>query len=459
MKRHILRCALQWLLLISCGEAVAQGGEGAVTKRPLGERYPSYEASAARDSIVEPDTLRLGDALALALMHNPHLATFSWEVRAREAARLQAGVWPNPEIGFEYENFNFAASGSFEGIEVAEATLVLSQLVLLGDKRGKRSEVARLDKTMADWDYETTRIATYAATAREFIGVLAAQERLALTEKIVEVARDIRAAVSARVRAGGTLALEENRASVALESSRIERMLAERDVAIARRRLAATWGGDTPRFTRAAGRLDAVDERTPSLDSLLAGVDRNPRVARWTAELHRRRALVELIKADNVPDLNLLAGVRHFNDPDGVAFVVGVAAPLPVWDRKRGAIGEAQSRSDQVAPARAAEATRIERDIAVAYEVLEGALAEITGLQDRVLPEADAAATSSGNAYRAGAIQLTDVLDIQRTFFRLRLRYVNALARYHGAVVELEGLTGAPLFGDPLLDPNSEGGE
>ena len=81
------------------------------------------------------------------------------------------------------------------------------------------------------------------------------------------------------------------------------------------------------------------------------------------------------------------------------------------------------------------------------FPLLSGAGGSINGprLKDRVLPQAEEAASKSGDAYRAGAIQLTDVLDIQRTFFRLNIRYVNALARYHGAAAELEGLIGAPL--------------
>jgi len=443
MKVNIL--LVQWMVLLTAvSTAVAQSGVQTEIRRPLGEDFSTYHAPDTLSAVHEPgDTLRLRDALALALMHNPRLATFSWDVRATEAAQLQAGVWPNPEVGFEIEDF--AGTGVFEGVDGSEATLVLSQLVLLGGKRGKRTEVARLDNTNSRWDYETTRITIYAATLGTFVNVLAAQERLALTEKIVEVAEDIEEAVSARVQAGGTLALEENRARVAVEGSLIEKMLAERQLTITRRDLAAMWGSGTPQFTAAVGALDAVSERTPVLDSLLARVDQNPQVARWTTELESRRARVDLIKADRVPDLNIIAGVRQHNAVDDIAFVFALSAPLPTWDRKKGAIREAEYLVGQTIPARHAAATEIRRDIANAHEVLSGAHDEVTRLRERVLPEAEEAAVESGDAYRAGALQLTDVLDIQRTFFRLRIRYVNALARYHRAIAELEGLIGEPI--------------
>ncbi|MGD8415013.1 MAG: TolC family protein [Candidatus Latescibacterota bacterium] len=446
MKAHILQWTLCWVVLLTTfGIPKAQGEQG-VSRRPLGAGLPAYDAPGILNTAHEPaDTLALRDALGLALLHNPRLAAFSWEVRAGEAAQLQAGAWPNPEIALEYENF--AVSGALEGVDFAEATLALSQLVLLGGKRDKRTQVARMDKTMAGWNYEAARITTYTATVKAFVNVLAAQQQLSLAGRIVEIAEDIEEAVSARVRAGGTLALEENRARVAVESSLIEELLARRHLAITRRELAAMWGSRTPQFSHAAGALERVNERTPALDSLLVRVDQNPAVARWTTELARRRARVDLVKADRVPDLNLVAGLRHLNEIDDLGFVIGVAAPLPTWDRKEGAIREAEYLSDQVTPARRADKTEIQRDIAVAYEILAGAYDEITRIRDRVLPEAEAAAVRSGNAYRAGAIQLTDVLDIQRTFFHLRIRYVKALARYHGAVAEIEGLIGEPLNG------------
>ncbi|RKY08471.1 MAG: hypothetical protein DRP56_04085 [Planctomycetota bacterium] len=67
-------------------------------------RSVSEQARDRRDEIVcmtEPnDVLVLGQTL----MHNPELKVFSLEIRAAQARRLQAGLWPNPEIDIEMEN-------------------------------------------------------------------------------------------------------------------------------------------------------------------------------------------------------------------------------------------------------------------------------------------------------------------------------------------------------------------
>ncbi len=85
----------------------------------------------------------LADALALALERSPKLASFSAEVRAREARTLQAGLLPNPEIEGSFEDFG--GSGERRGAGSAESTLRLSQPIELGGKRGLRSAVATFE--------------------------------------------------------------------------------------------------------------------------------------------------------------------------------------------------------------------------------------------------------------------------------------------------------------------------
>ena len=51
-------------------------------------------------SVNEPNgVMTLGQVLALTLTNNPELKVFSLETRAAQARELQAGLWPNPEIG------------------------------------------------------------------------------------------------------------------------------------------------------------------------------------------------------------------------------------------------------------------------------------------------------------------------------------------------------------------------
>ena len=70
-------------------------------------------------------SLTLSDALQLALQRNPQLQAFSLEIRAREAATLQAALLPNPELDVEVENF--AGSGPLSAFKATETTVSIGQ--------------------------------------------------------------------------------------------------------------------------------------------------------------------------------------------------------------------------------------------------------------------------------------------------------------------------------------------
>ena len=98
--------------------------------RPLGRNlavfHPPRDVSSDDRTdlkIEEPDgDITLRQALSLVLMKNPELAAFSWEVRAREARTLQAGLLSNPELTFDVAEFG----GSGESAEFDAAVLALN---------------------------------------------------------------------------------------------------------------------------------------------------------------------------------------------------------------------------------------------------------------------------------------------------------------------------------------------
>ncbi len=122
--------------------------------RPLGKYIKTYNPINGDDEFVisegynEPTgSITLRQALSLALIRNPQLKAFSWEVRAREAQALQAGLLPNPELESLLEDFG--GTGSVEGFKGTETTILLSQLIPLAGKISKRKKLAALNTNLA----------------------------------------------------------------------------------------------------------------------------------------------------------------------------------------------------------------------------------------------------------------------------------------------------------------------
>lgn len=384
----------------------------------------------------------LQKAIDLAIGHNPELNASRWETRAMEGRVLQAGLLPNPEI--EAETENFAGSGVFKGFDSAETKVELSQLIELGGKRGKRSTHAVLGRDLAQWDYEVTRADVVARTRRAFMNVLFAQERLTLMRKLLYLADEVLQTTSERVKAGKISPVEAIKAEVDRSTSRIDVKNAQYDLKVARRKLSGSWGGTTPTFGEASGRLGQLLP-IPSLEKLEGMVSRNPDVARWAVAIEQHRAGVDLEEARGVPDLTVSFGAKHHNAVDDTAFLMKVSIPIPVFDHNQGATLEARERLSKSKEESRAVWLRVVNNLAETYQRLSSAHMEATDLAQHVLPGAEEAFKASEEGFRHGKFDYLNLLDAQRTLVSVNLRHVNALFAYQQARTQVERLIGLDM--------------
>jgi cobalt-zinc-cadmium efflux system outer membrane protein len=414
-----------------------------VLELKAGSRLGEPDSPATSGSVVTvPDQLTMASAMALALKKNPSLAGYSAEIRARDAAALQAGLFPNPELGVEMENFG--GKDDLEGVDGAETTIAFSQLVELGGKRGNRSMVATLDKTLAEWDYQRKKLDVLAATAKAFVEVLVAQEQVALNGDLLKLAEQTTTAVSEKVDAGKVSPVEKSRAQIELAAARTEANKAVRELEAARRRLAGFWGGERADFSRAVGQLDDISA-LPDEESLKAFLSNNPDLARWAAELERSEAALRLARSEAVPDLTLSAGVRNFQETDDNAFVVGVSIPIPFFNRNQGGVSEARARVDKAQSEQRAAKVGLVTGLSDTWQSLSAAYTEAVGLRDEILPSAQSTYESTELGYREGKLDFLQMLDAQRTLFTVKRQYLLALGSYHLASTDMERLVGVPL--------------
>ncbi|NQT03453.1 MAG: TolC family protein [Planctomycetes bacterium] len=392
-----------------------------------------------------PITLR--QALALALMHNPELRVFSWDVRVSQARLLQAGLWPNPELEVEVEEAG--GPGQRSNFDGAETAIQLSQLIELGDKRSKRTKLASLEKELAGWDYEAKRLDVFTAVAKAFAEVLAAQQGLKLTQELLQVSEELVNTVTKRVNAGKDSPLEKTKAIVALSNIKIQRQKAIHYLEFTRKQLAATWTDKKPQFTSAAGRLDSLSP-IPSIDKLTSLIEQNPDIARWSLEIDKDKAALELEKAKSISDITLRGGLQRFNETDDNAILFGISIPLPISDKNQAGKLQAHYELARAREEQRAAYTRVQMELARAYQALSSAYTEATELEKNVLQGAEGVFEASKTGYTQGKLDYLNVLDAQRTLFEAKARYIDALASYHAAKADVERLIGCSIDSETL---------
>ncbi len=450
MRRNApLRCAVSSLAALFFLSWLASRAALALPpeRYPLAAELQSFEAPAEGSaaplaSVAEPTgELVLADALALVLLRSPDLAVDSYEQRAREAALLQAGVRPNPTLMIDVQDF--AGTGARSGVRATQSTITLSQLIELGGKRAARRALARADAELAAWDYEIRRIDLFARTGAAFVEVLAAQERLRLAEQARALARTVESVASRRTEAGFASPAEVLRARVAVDTASTLREHTEHELETARQALAAMWAGQ-PHFARAVGELGRLPT-APAAAELGERIEASPGVARWQTEIARRESAQALVRSTKTSDLEVAGGPRHFSEGDDLSFVVSVSVPIPLWDRKTGALAEASRRLAKSSAERRAEQVRITTAVQAAQLALVASVEEAKLLNERVLPGIEQTVQILQRGYEEGRFAQIEVLEAERARVEAREQALRAVVEAHRNAREIERLTGVPL--------------
>ncbi len=395
----------------------------------------------AQERGARPLTLKLALQRALAL--NPRLTAAEREVGIATGRRIQAGAIPNPEASFELDNA--FGSGDYRGTRSAETTLQLSQLLELGGKRRARIDAGIAEVDGAHWQRQATRLEILSETATAFVTVLSAQRRVQILADHVAALDQFAPLLQRRVDAGASSPAEISRAQVAADLVRVEQERAKTALATARRDLAVLMGDRIPNFTTVVGQFANIG-RPPVFQTVLAAIDGNPQLMRWTAVRAQREAELLSARLKPLPDVRVAAGWRYHRDTGDNAVRLGVSIPLPVWDQNRG---------DILAAEETLQKTQADRDInkailiAIAgrsYDAIIGALAEITLLRSSIIPNSRKAAEGIENGYAQGRFSLLEVLDAQAAVAQAALREQEALQSFHTAVTTIEGLVGHPFM-------------
>ena len=460
MLKHKMKFAFGWLLLSSlvggCKptlDAAIAPLPGAPTLAPeayrsdrnmprLGWVAEAHSIPGAPGLPAKAGSLTLSAAITRALNYNASLKAAFVEIEARHGEEAQAAVKPNPELLATVENFGGTKDRA--GFQSAEETLEISQLIELGDKRLARLTLAHQEAAVAGWDYEAARTQVVTNAAQAFVMVLASQKRIEVLRKAVTVAEKTTSGVGARVDAGKVSPIELDRVKVGTARAVASVKTEQAKLEAAKLKLASLWGVNGNDFTLAQGRL-ASKTTVPTATRLKSFLDNNPSVARWSDEIGKRTAQLNLERSKAVPDIKVGAGVRRYDDTDASAFVASVSMPLQIFDRNTGNIQAAERRIVKAEYDASVARSDVASTLFEALGALSVAATQIRSLERDVIPAAERAFDATQIGYAEGKLDLLNVLDIQKSVFEARLDLVNAQAEYERAKVQIEALIGRAL--------------
>jgi len=387
----------------------------------------SMVLALAASTPASAQTLTQDQFLADVLASHPGIAAAEAAVTAAAGMRRQAGVVDNPVLSWEREDpeaaprqdtwrvdWRLPFDGRRHRVAAGTASLAASSSELEAARLGIRIEMRSL---FASW---------YLATERE--AVLVAQ---------LERTRELAEWLRARAEQGEAAGVEARRLELELEVLERE-AVAARAVARSARAAVASWSGLVTDEVRPVRPVLSPPPSTAEVSGRPDLAALSHRVAELEARYRLSRRFLEP-PGLSVGWMELHDGQQRFEGP-----VIGVAWPVPLFDRNQGnrEAGKAgvdraraeweAARRHAAAQANAALAAYSDLYRASGSERRDGLDAEIVG--------------AVFAAFEAGEASLTDVLDASRSTVDVKLSRLDTYSRAIDAERELEAALGGPIL-------------
>ena len=410
--------------------ALASGSAFAVAPATTNAERNAQQAQPAPTETLAPLTLEA--AIASALQGNPDLAVAQREVEAVEGQVLQSQARPNPELAYAVED---------QDGPTRTQSLQINLPIELGGKRAARIAAAERGREIALEDLKQRRVEIRAAVVAAYFEALSAQERVALAQESVDLAKRASDVVAKRVVAGKVSPVEETKAKVVEAGTRVELAQARSEQRIAKGRLNSMLDPNAPVFSHVAGNVEFV-ANIPSVELIQQRLATSPTVRRAQLELAQRKSLAEVERSKRIPDLTVSLGVKRPNELQRDQLLFGISVPIPLFDRNQGNLLEALKREDKARDELRALVMRVGSEVMQARERLVAIRAELEALQREVLPGAKSAYDAASIGFENGKFDFLDVLDAQRTYFAAQSQYLQAWSEAHRAAAEINRVLG-----------------
>lgn len=374
----------------------------------------------------------------LALKNNPTLKQAQAIFNESAALARQAGLWPNPSVGYEGAEIR---GGSFHG---GEQGGFVQQTVVLGGKLRLRRDVLTQQHRSDALSAEEQKLDVLGAVRVSFYEALAAQKASEVRGQLLQLAMNAAATAHQLANVGQADAPDVLQTEVEAEQAKLDFARSQRQYLQAFNMLAAVTG--EPRLPLAL--LEGDLNHPPEIDIeawAQNAMQNSPSVKRAQQDTRRAEAELARQKREAVPDLTLRAGEEQNREVDsfsmravGAQSFAAASIQLPIFDRNQGNVQAAKAeleRSQQ-------EVERVKLSLAQDAQPLLQQYAtdklQAERYRTQMIPRAQRAYELYLQKYQAMAAAYPEVIISQRTFFQLQESYIQTLAELWTTAIKLQ---------------------
>ncbi|QFU22781.1 TolC family protein [Shewanella eurypsychrophilus] len=399
----------------------------------------------AGKAIAQTDTNRtvisLPWVLEKTLLSHPQLQTFPYEVRVNEALTLQAGIRPNPQVSVEVENI--LGTGEMQGVNNAEITLGLSQLIELGDKRQRRIDLTQASERQILSQYEILRLDILAQATQRYYQVLRLQALTDWNLRRIRVEENALKTIESRAKAGAVSAADVSKMALRLARANAFKHQLIGDTQLAKHRLASMWSSEA-QFGKVKGELNTLSQ-LPTAASVLNAIETAPQYLQLLSIERVMYANRRMEEAKAQSDITLGVGIRSYDGFDDGALMFNFSMPISLSNPNQGNILAAKAKQDMAFEQQKIARSQLKLTLLEIHQAMVNNAKQAILLKNELHPLALRLLKETETAYHAGQVNVLQLADAQSDLFRVERELIEAKVAVYQQQLELERITGQSM--------------
>lgn len=404
----------------------------------------------------------LADFERIAMQRNPTLMQAAAQVDATMSRSFQAGLYPNPTVGYVQEQIGTlgevtpTASGITTRGRRTPGELVggfVQQEIVTGGKlRLSRAKFAE-EANAARWQAEAQTLRVLNGVRVRFFEVLAAQRLIQIHRDLVRINDDATRTTEELVNVGQANEPDLLQAKVEARRARVTLRNADNRYRGSWENLVSLAGAPELRPTPLDDRPLEATAAPLDFDATLTDLlNRSPEIQAALSEIRRSQIMVQRERREPIPNITVQGIVgRNYEFNNLTTAGVQVSIPLPVFNRNQGTVREAMADLSRDHSEHQRIALSLRQRLADAYIRYQDAQQSVEDFRAESLPMAQRAYEIQSANFRQRRAAWPQVLVAQRTFVELNQEYVQSLLELRRAEIEIRGM----LLVDGLSSPGT----
>ena len=325
----------------------------------------------------------LSDLQKIGLTSSPKIKQAVAAVAAARGAAIQAGLYPNPDFGYEGDTMQTNGTAGYQGG-------FIQQTIVTASKLPTARQAALMDVRITELSLRKAETDLSREVRNGYFAVLVADQNIRVSRALANLSTEVYETLIVQVNKGGFAApYEPFQIRVLAMQAYGQLVQAKNRYTSAWKQLTAAMGVPGLPLSQLAGNINIpipvykYDECVKRVTLL------HTNVASAEFDLLKAKALLKLAQITPIPNVTVRVMMqKDFTaPPNAVSPSVQVGMPVPVWNRNQGNILQAESQMVSASEAKHNARNQLTADLAEAFERYENSRVLLGYYRDQILPD------------------------------------------------------------------------